>query len=85
MRVKVSAGVAIRGIAVLRYSFLLWRKHLIFIMMLTGALLLSLWHPPVAKGPYYLYAIVERFPVQVMPGHRNAPPPPTGAGLAQGG
>jgi len=44
-----------------------------------------LWHPPGAIGPYYLYAIVEKFPVQVMPRHRNALPPPMEAGLAQGG
>jgi len=41
-------------------------------------------HPPVAIVPYYLYVIVGKFPVQLIPGHRNAPPPPTGAGLAQG-
>jgi hypothetical protein len=29
--------------------------------------------PPVAIVPYYLYAVVEKFPVQGMPGHRNAP------------
>ena len=44
-----------------------------------------LWHPPIAIVPYYLYAIAEKFPVSVMPRHRNAPPPPMGAGLAQGG
>ncbi len=44
-----------------------------------------LWHPRVAIVPYYLYAIKEIFPIQVMPRHRNAPPPPMGAGLAQGG
>ena len=37
-----------------------------------------LWHPPIAIVPYYLYAIVEKFPVWVMPRHRNAPPPPMG-------
>jgi hypothetical protein len=31
-------------------------------------------HPPVAIVPYYLYSIVEKFPVQVIPSHRNAPP-----------
>ena len=44
-----------------------------------------LWHPPIAIVPYDLYAIAGKFPVSVMPGHRNAPPPPKGAGLAQGG
>jgi hypothetical protein len=34
---------------------------------------------------YCLYAIEEKFPVQAMPGHRNTPPPPMGAGLALGG
>jgi len=31
---------------------------------------------PVAIRPYYLYAFVEKFPVQVMPGYRNALPTP---------
>src|SRR5665647_925246 len=44
-----------------------------------------LWHPLIAIMPYYLYAIVEKFPVLVMRRHRNAPPPPMGAGSAQGG
>jgi hypothetical protein len=44
-----------------------------------------LWHPPIAIMPYYLCAIVEKFPVLVMPGHRNVAPPPMGAGLAQWG
>jgi hypothetical protein len=44
-----------------------------------------LWHPPVAIVPYYLYAIVEKFPIQVIPGYRNAPRPPWGAGLVRGG
>ena len=48
-------------------------------------MLLPLWHPQIAIGSYYLYATVEKFPVQVIPGHRYAPPPPMGAGLAQGG
>jgi len=61
---------------------LLWRNHLIVIMTLLGALPPSLWHPPIAIVPYYLYAIVEKFPVQVMQRHRNTPPPPMGAGLA---
>jgi hypothetical protein len=34
--------------------------------------------------PYYLYATMEKFSVQVMPRHRNALPPEIGAGLAQG-
>jgi hypothetical protein len=46
---------------------------LIVIMTLFWALPPPLWHPPVAIVPYYLYAIAEKFPVQVMPGHRNAP------------
>ena len=33
---------------------------------------------PVAIVPYYVYAIVEKFPVWVMPRHRNAPPSPYG-------
>ena len=41
-----------------------------------------LWHPRIAIVPYYLYTMVEKFPVSVMPSHRNVPPPPTGAGLA---
>ena len=57
---------------------------LIFIMTLFWALPPPLWHPPVAIVPYYLYAIVEKFSVQVMPGHRNAPPPPTGQGWRKG-
>jgi len=39
---------------------------------------------PVAIGPYYLYAFVEKFPVQVMPGYRNAPPTPWGRVGARG-
>jgi hypothetical protein len=54
-------------------------------MTLFWALPPPLWHPPVAIAPYYLYAIAGKFSVQLMPGHRNAPPPPMGAGLAQGG
>jgi hypothetical protein len=54
-------------------------------MTLSGALLPPLRHPPVAVVPYYLYTSVEKFPVQGMPGHRNAPRPGWGAGLAQGG
>ena len=53
-------------------------------MTLFWALLLPLWHPPIGIMPYYLYAIVEKVLVQVMPGHCNAPPPQWGAGLAQG-
>jgi hypothetical protein len=40
---------------------------------------------PVAMKPYYLDITVLNFPVQVMQKYRNAPPPPTGAGLAHGG
>jgi hypothetical protein len=58
--------------------FVLWRNHLISIMTLFWALIPPLWHPPVAIVPYYLYAIVEKFPVQLMPGHRNAPWAPNG-------
>jgi hypothetical protein len=65
---------------------LLWRNHLIVIMMLSGALPPPLWHPPIAIVPYYVYAIVEKFPVQVMSRHRNAPPPPMGGqGWRKGG
>jgi len=61
-------------------------NHLILIMTLSGALPPPLWHPPVAIVLHYLFAIVEKVPVQVIPGHHNAPPPPIGgAGLAQGG
>ena len=54
-------------------------------MTLFWALPPPLWHPPVAIVPYYLYAIGEKFSVQVMPGHRNTPPPPRGQGLHKGG
>ena len=47
-------------------------------MTLSGALPPPLWNPTIAIVPYYLYAIVEKFPVQGMPGYRNAPPPPMG-------
>jgi hypothetical protein len=43
------------------------------------------WHPLVVILLYYLYAIAGKFSVQVLPKHRNAPPPSMGAGLAQGG
>ena len=66
-------------------NFLLWRDPLILIMTLSGALPPPLWHSPVAIMPYCLYVFVEKFPVQAIPGHCNAPPPPMGAGLAQGG
>jgi hypothetical protein len=33
-----------------------------------------LWHLPIAIVLYYLYANIGIFPVQVMPGHLNAPP-----------
>jgi len=39
----------------------------------------------VAIVPYYLVITVQIFSVLVMQKHRNAPPPPMGAGLAQGG
>jgi hypothetical protein len=45
----------------------------IVIMTLFQALPPPLWHLPVAIVLYYVYAIVEKFPVQLMPGHRNAP------------
>ena len=38
-------------------------NHLILIITLFWALPPPLWHPPVAIVPYYLYAIVEKFPV----------------------
>ncbi len=41
---------------------LLCKNHLIVIMTLSGTLSL-LWHPPIAIVPYYLYAVVEKFPV----------------------
>jgi hypothetical protein len=41
----------------------LWRKHLILNMTLSGALPPPLWHPPVAIMPYYLYMIAGKFPV----------------------
>jgi hypothetical protein len=53
-------------------------NHLILIMTLPGALPPPLWHPPVAVVSSYLYATVEKFPVEVMPRHRNAPPAPDG-------
>ena len=68
-----------------RLKILLFRNHLILIMTLFWALPPPLWHPPVAIVPYYLYAIGEKFSVQVIPRHHNAPPSPMGAGLAQGG
>ncbi len=55
-----------------------------FMMTLLGALPPAGMASMVAMGPYFLYAIVEKFPVQVIPGHRNAPRPLFGAGLAQG-
>jgi hypothetical protein len=32
----------------------------------------------IAIVTYYLYSIVEQFPVQVIQRHHTAPPPPTG-------
>ena len=55
------------------------------IMTLFGAPPPPLGHPPVARVPYYLYTIVEKFPVQVIQRHRNAPPPPWGQGWRKGG
>jgi hypothetical protein len=59
------------------------------IMTLFWALPPPLWHPPIAIEPYYLYAIVEKFvekfSVQLMPGHRNAPPPQRGRGWRKEG
>jgi len=53
-------------------------------MTFPGALHPPLWHPPVAIVPYFLYAIVEKFPVWGMPEHRNTPPPPMGQGWRKG-
>jgi hypothetical protein len=44
-----------------------------------------LWYPPNAIVPYYRYVIAGKFPVQVIPGHRNVPLPPRGSGLTQDG
>jgi hypothetical protein len=49
----------------------LWRNHLIVIMTLARALPLPLWHFPIAIVPYYVFTIVEKFPVQGIPGHRK--------------
>jgi hypothetical protein len=54
-------------------------------MMLLWTPLLSLGHPLIAMVPYYLYANVEKFPVEVMPKYHYCAPAPMGAGLAQGG
>jgi hypothetical protein len=43
--------------------FLLCRNHLILIRTLSGAMPPPLWHPQIAIVLYYLYAIVEKFPV----------------------
>jgi len=40
---------------------------------------------PVAIVPYYLYTTMQIFSVPVIQTHRIVPPPPMGAGLAQGG
>jgi hypothetical protein len=53
-------------------------------MTLPGALPRPLWHPPYTIMPYYLYTIAEKFRTDIS-GASHAPPPPTGAGLAQGG
>ena len=63
-------------------DFLLCRNHLISIITLSWAPPLPPGHPPVARVPYYLFTIMERFPEQVLQRHRNAPPPPMGAWLA---
>jgi len=57
---------------------------LILIMTLSGVLPPPLWHPPIVIVLYYQYAIVEKFPIQVIPGHRNAPPH-GGQGRRKGG
>jgi len=54
-------------------------------MTLSGAPPPPLWHPPVAIVPYYLHILTKNFSLEVIQRYRNAPPPPTGAGLAQGG
>jgi hypothetical protein len=55
-------------------------------MTLSGAPPQPQGYPPIAILPYYQYIIVvEKFPVQVIQRHRNAPPPPTGQGWRKGG
>ena len=58
---------------------------MILILTFSGAPPLPPGHPPVARVLYYLFVIEEKFPVVVIQRHRNAPPPPLGAGLAQRG
>lgn len=38
-------------------------NHLIIIITLSGVLSPPLWYPLVAIGPYFLYEIVEKFPI----------------------
>jgi hypothetical protein len=40
---------------------------------------------PIAMTPYYLYTEMENFSEAGNAESSHAPPPPTGAGLAQGG
>jgi hypothetical protein len=47
-------------------------------MTLLWTPLLSLGHPLIAMVPYYLYANVEKFPVQVMPKYHYCAPAPNG-------
>ena len=42
-----------------------------------GVLPMPLGHPPVAMVSYYLCTSIEKFPVQIIQRHRNAPRPPT--------
>ncbi len=60
-------------------------NHLIGIMTLLGVLPPPLWHPPVAIEPYFLYAIVEKIPVQVIAGHCKPPRPKGDTGWQTGG
>jgi hypothetical protein len=60
----------------------LWRNHMILIMTLSGDQPPPLRHPPVAIVLYYLNITVEKFPVQVIQSHHNAPPHPKGTELA---
>ena len=44
-----------------------------------------LWHRLIAIVPYYQYAIVGKFPVQLIPAYRNAPPARWVQGWRKGG